>query len=201
MFSLATPVVKASAGQRRAVLAHATPDRRAVVSGFVAGVASLVAGKASADVTPVDLFDDRKRTGKGSGFDLIYEARDLDLPQNQRDGISQFKKDLAATKARYSASAKRIEGPLGDYINKSYWTEAREELRRQVGNFRQDLNTIASSKASKVERKEAQAKAKALIGACEELDYAIQTKDLPKAQKLYGAVKKELSTFTSSALA
>lgn len=87
-------------------------------------MASLVAGKASADVTPVDLFDDRKRTAKGTGFDLIYEARDLDLPQNQRDGISQFKGDLKATKARYTASAKRIEGPLGDYINKSYWYES-----------------------------------------------------------------------------
>lgn len=70
-----------------------------------------------------------------------------------------------------------------------------------MGNFRQDLNTIASAKGSKAERKEAQAKAKSLITACEELDYAIQTKDLPKAQKLYGAVKQELSTFTSSALA
>jgi photosystem II oxygen-evolving enhancer protein 3 len=91
-----------------------------IVAGFVAGVASL-AGKASADVTPVDLFDDRKKTAKGTGFDLIYEARDLDLPQNTRDGITQFKSDLKATKARYSASAARIEGPLGEYINKSYW--------------------------------------------------------------------------------
>lgn len=61
-----------------------------------------------------------------------------------------------------------------------------------------DLNTIASSKTSKADVKAAQAKAKALITACEELDYAIQSKDLPKAQKLYGAVKKELSTFSSA---
>jgi photosystem II oxygen-evolving enhancer protein 3 len=80
-------------------------------------------------------------------------------------------------------------------------TEAKEELRRQVGNFRMDLNTIASSKGSKAERKEVAAKAKSLIGACEELDYAIQTKNLDKAQKLYSKVKSELSSFTSTALA
>jgi photosystem II oxygen-evolving enhancer protein 3 len=90
-----------------------------IVAGFVAGVASL-AGKASADVTPVDLFDDRKKT-KGTGFEIIYEARDLDLPQNERDGITQFKADLGATKARYTESAKRITGPLGEFIDKSYW--------------------------------------------------------------------------------
>lgn len=70
-----------------------------------------------------------------------------------------------------------------------------------MGNFRMDLNTIASSKASKPERKAAQAQAKALIQACEELDYAIQTKNLPKAQTLYGNVKKELSNFTANSLA
>jgi hypothetical protein len=86
----------------------------------VAGVSSLTAGKALADATPVDLFDDRKRV-KGTGYDLIYEARDLDLPQNVRDGITQFRGDLTATKARFQESSKRIEGQLGTYINKSYW--------------------------------------------------------------------------------
>lgn len=64
-----------------------------------------------------------------------------------------------------------------------------------------DLNTIASAKGSKSERKEAAAKARSLILACEDLDYAIQTKNYDSAQKLYSAVKKELSTFTSSAVA
>ena len=90
-----------------------------IVAGFIAGVASLSGGKAlAADAaTPVDLFDDRKKTGKGTGFDLIYEARDLDLSQNERDGISQFKGDLKATKARYQEASKRINGPLGQYLS------------------------------------------------------------------------------------
>jgi hypothetical protein len=52
----------------------------------VAAGAALLVGKAQA-VTPVDLFDDRK--ARKTGFDLIYEARDLDLPQSTRDGLDQ----------------------------------------------------------------------------------------------------------------
>jgi photosystem II oxygen-evolving enhancer protein 3 len=59
-----------------------------VLAGFVAAGAALVAGKAQA-VTPVDLFDDRK--ARNTGFDLIYEARDLDLPQSKRDGLDQVR--------------------------------------------------------------------------------------------------------------
>ena len=57
-----------------------------VLAGFVAAGAALLANKAEA-VTPVDLFDDRK--ARDTGFDLIYEARDLDLPQSVRDGLTQ----------------------------------------------------------------------------------------------------------------
>lgn len=49
-------------------------------------------------LTPVDLFDDRK--AKQTGFDLIYEARELDLPQNVRDGMTQARSNLADTKKR-----------------------------------------------------------------------------------------------------
>lgn len=48
-----------------------------MVGSFLAGVAALAAGPAVA--AKIDLFDDRKAVEKG--FDLIYEARDLDLPQ------------------------------------------------------------------------------------------------------------------------
>ena len=80
-------------------------------------------------------------------------------------------------------------------------TVAKEELRLQVGNFRQDLNTLAASKGTKAERKAGLAKAKELIVACEDLDYAMTKKDLGKAQALYGNVKSKLSDFQSYALA
>lgn len=90
-----------------------------MLSGFVAGVSALTAGKAFADATPVDLFDDRSVRNKG--FDIIYEARDLDLPQNERDGISQFRGDLGATKARYTEAERRINTKLGEYVSSQYW--------------------------------------------------------------------------------
>jgi photosystem II oxygen-evolving enhancer protein 3 len=60
-----------------------------VLAGFVAaGAALLAAPKAQAN-TAVDLFDDRK--ARDTGFDIIYEARDLDLPQSKRDGLDQVR--------------------------------------------------------------------------------------------------------------
>jgi hypothetical protein len=58
-----------------------------VLAGFVAAGAALLAAPKAQAVTPVDLFDDRK--ARNTGFDLIYEARDLDLPQSVRDGLTQ----------------------------------------------------------------------------------------------------------------
>ena len=80
-------------------------------------------------------------------------------------------------------------------------TEAKEELRRQVGNFRQDLRTLASAKGSKDERKAALAAAKDLIVAAEKLDFAIRSKDPKEADKLYAALKTRLSTFTTTVVA
>lgn len=68
------------------VRASAEESRRAVLGGLLAGVAALTASSAQA----MDLIDDRK--AKQNGFDIIYEARDLDLPQATRDGLSQVRR-------------------------------------------------------------------------------------------------------------
>jgi photosystem II oxygen-evolving enhancer protein 3 len=52
----------------------------------VLGAAGLALG---APARAADIFDDRKVREKG--FDLIYEARDLDLPQNVREGFTQVR--------------------------------------------------------------------------------------------------------------
>lgn len=85
----------------------------------MAGVSAFATGKAFADATPVDLFDDRG--AKKKGFEIIYEARDLDLPQAQRDGISQFRGDLSATKDRYAEAERRLNTKLGEYVSSQYW--------------------------------------------------------------------------------
>jgi photosystem II oxygen-evolving enhancer protein 3 len=58
------------------VRASAEDSRRAVLGGLLAGVAALAASPAA---NAIDIRDDRK--ARANGFDLIYEARDLDLPQ------------------------------------------------------------------------------------------------------------------------
>ncbi len=52
---------------------------------------------------------------------VIYEARDLDLPQNVRDGLTQGRADLAATKARVKASESRIDSELEPFVKRNYW--------------------------------------------------------------------------------
>lgn len=50
-----------------------------------------------------------------------YEARDLDLDQRVRDGLSQVRGDLALAKNRIKESEKRIDSTLPNYISKGYW--------------------------------------------------------------------------------
>ena len=56
-----------------------------VLAGFAAFAGLAVAKSANA----VDIQDDRKVRDKG--FDLIYEARELELPQSVRDGLAQVR--------------------------------------------------------------------------------------------------------------
>ena len=59
-----------------------------MLSGFAAA-ATLLAANAVQAAASIDLFDDR--AAKQKGYDLIYEARDLDLPQSVRDGLTQVR--------------------------------------------------------------------------------------------------------------
>ncbi len=64
--------------------------------------------------------DDRKaRTEKG--FDIIYEARDLDLDQRERDGMTQARTDIETTKKRVKGSEAKIDTELEPLIKKNYW--------------------------------------------------------------------------------
>ena len=151
-----------------------------VLGGFAAGAAALLAaGRADAAASPIDLFDDR--AAKQKGFDIIYEARDLDLPQSVRDGFTQARASLDETKKRVKESEKRIDSAIAPSVDKAYWTEAREELRRQVGTLRFDLNALASAKAGKEDKKKALALSKDFLAAVEDLDLALRKKDKASA--------------------
>ena len=180
---------------RRSVVVNASAEesRRAVLSGLFAGAAALSAGKAMA-ATPVDLIDDRKAIEKG--FDIIYEARDLDLTQSQRDGLTQARGSLEATKARVAEAATRIKTDVAADIEKEYWTEAKEELRRQVGTLRFDLNTLASVSGDKATKKAAIAANKALIKKIEELDYEVIQKNKTAALEKLPVVVESLAQYS-----
>lgn len=175
---------------RSAVVARAEVDRRALL----AGVAALSAAIAAPAANAVDIIDDR--AAKAKGFDIIYEARDLDLPQGQRDGLFQARGDVELTKKRIAESVGRINGKLGSDIEKKYWTEAREELRRQVGTLSFDINTLASS-LGKADRKEAEALKKTLKAEVTALDFAIRKKNKDVAVKEYADVKAALGAVLS----
>merc|ERR1712124_129258 len=103
---------------------------------LAAGLAAFCIAYSASAVTPVDLKDDRK--AKSMGFDLIYEARDLDLPQSVRDGLTQARTSINQTKNRVLVSRKLLSERIVPLIQKAYWTEAKEALRLQVGTLRFD---------------------------------------------------------------
>lgn len=157
---------------------------------MLAGLAAISAPAANA----VDIIDDRQ--AKAKGFDIIYEARDLDLPQAQRDGLLQARSDVELTKKRIAESKARIAGKLSGDIEKKYWTEAREELRRQVGTLSFDINTLAAQ-LTKADRKEAEALKKTLKAEVTALDFAIRKKNKDVAVKELADVQAALGAVLS----
>merc|ERR1712036_212695 len=135
--------------------------------------------------------DDLK--AKSTGFDIIYEARDLDLPQNVRDGLTQARSSVDDTKKRVAESKKRITQEVLPYIKKSYWTKAKEALRLQVGTLRFDLNTLAETKP-KAEKKAALAAKKQFFNDMEKVDFAIREKKMDTALKSYGVAVSSLDS-------
>merc|ERR1712170_341851 len=131
-------------------------------------------------VTSVDVKDDRK--AKSNVFDLIYEARDLDLPQDVRDGLTQARSSIDETKNRVVQLKKCITLEVPSYIKKAYWTEARESLRLRVGTLRFDLNTLVEAKP-RAEKKVAVAAKKQFFNDVEKVDYAIREKKHGKCNK------------------
>jgi photosystem II oxygen-evolving enhancer protein 3 len=157
-------------------------ERRELMNAAAFAVAASFAGTASA-LSPIDLRDDKK--ARSNGFDIIYEARDGELPENERNGYTQARSSLDDTKARVKGIKNLISKDMPPLIQKAYWTQAKEKLRLQVGTLRFDLNTLAAAKPSKSEKKSALAANKAFIVSAEKLDFAIRQKNKADAEKAY----------------
>lgn len=108
-----------------------------------------------------------------------------------RDGLSQARDSLAATKARIAEAERRVDSKLGGFVEKKYWTLAREELRGQLGTLRFDLNTVASTLPKDGKKAALAAKAE-FLAAADKLDYAIRQKDSGKAAAALAATQAAL---------
>jgi photosystem II oxygen-evolving enhancer protein 3 len=74
---------------------------------------------------------------------------------------------------------------MATYVNKAYWTQARNELRRQVGTMRFDINNLVENKGSGKED------AKAFYKNVEKLDFAIRQKDKAAATAALAVVQAQ----------
>merc|ERR1712187_139733 len=148
-------------------------------------------------VTAVDLKDDRKVLA--NGFDLIYEARDLSLPQSVRDGLTQARGSVDDTKKRVVELKNCLNSESLSFIKKAYWTKAKESLRLRVGTLRFDLNTLVETK-TKTEKKTANKAKKQFFDDIEKIDFAIREKNMDKALKAYEIAAKSLDAVLADVL-
>lgn len=81
---------------------------------------------------------------------------------------------------------------MATYVNKAYWTQARNELRRQVGTMRFDINNLVETKGSGKED------AKAFYKNVEKLDFAIRQKDKEAATAALAVVQAQGDTLIKS---
>jgi len=148
------------------------PSSLQAVSLLVAGIVALNAAPALA-LNSIELTD--QRVTNKEGLQLIYEARDLNIAESTRQaGASRFafqKLTTAQTAVRAKESISRLDQDMVTYVNKAYWTQAANELRRQVGTMRFDINNLVENKGT------GKAEAKAFFKSVEKLDFAIRQKD------------------------
>ena len=152
------------------------------ISFVAASVIALQASPALA-MNAIELTD--KRAENVGGLQLIYEARDLNINESTRgDGASRFalqKLSTEQTAARAKEAAARLSGEVSEYVNKKYWTQAGNALRRAVYTLRFDVNNLVAEKGGDADA------AKDLFKTIESLDFAIRSKDLDTASPLAAA--------------
>jgi len=155
------------------------------------GAMALGANKALAAATAPDIIDDRK--AKANGFDIIYEARDLSLDQDTRDGMTQAREGLKDTKVRVADAEKKLT-EAGTFVDKKYWTEGRNVLRRLVGTLRFDLAALADTKSG-ADKKAAIKANKEFFSDLESLDLAMYKKNPVAGKKAY---EKTLASYKAA---
>eukprot|EP00227_Mantoniella_beaufortii_P007407 CAMPEP_0197592150 /NCGR_PEP_ID=MMETSP1326-20131121/14793_1 /TAXON_ID=1155430 /ORGANISM="Genus nov. species nov., Strain RCC2288" /LENGTH=208 /DNA_ID=CAMNT_0043157805 /DNA_START=20 /DNA_END=646 /DNA_ORIENTATION=+ len=175
--------------KRTSVIVQASGDAKSkAISFFAAGVIAFSASPAVA-LNQIELAD--QRVANKNGLQLIYEARDLNLSESSRGEASSrnsFQKlTTKQSLARASESVSRFNGDMVTYIDKAYWTQAANEVRRQVGTLRYDMNNLVETNGTATSR----AEAKAFYKSIEALDFAVRKKDQVGAKALLIVVQDQ----------
>jgi len=167
--------------------------RREMFSVLFAGV-----GVASFKALPANAYDQYDKYIKGNGngassigiedkrkenpgVQLIYEARDVDLPLKERYVFSRDQeagKDMTpeTTLNRINDARVRIDGEVRKAIGGNDWALARNQLRTRVSFLRYDLNYLVSLK-DKQAKKEAIELKKNALAKIEDLDFQLRNKN------------------------
>ena len=185
--------IRAKAPRASVVVKASASDKAKSAAVLAAGIVALNATPAFA-LNAIELTDQRE-TNK-NGLQLIYEARDLNISQSVRqEGASRFsfqKLTPAQTAIRAKDSISRLDQDMATYVDKAYWTQARNELRRQVGTMRYDINNLVELKGS------GEADAKTFYKNVEKLDFAIRQKDSAAAKAALAVVQEQGKALISS---
>merc|ERR1719217_264242 len=200
-------IMRMTTATRRRTLRRNTTGRKYVVNAknqernsrremFGLMFAGVVAGGAAVkEANAYDKYDSYiKPTGKGAtsigiedmrkknaGVQLIYEARDIDLPLKDRYVYSrdaEAGKEMTpdATVKRIGDARDRIDGEVRAAIQGQDWAKARNALRGRAGFLRFDLNYLVSLK-DKASKKEAIELKKSALQKIEDLDYQLRLKN------------------------
>ena len=82
----------------------------------------------------------------------------------------------------------------GAAIEKQYWVNGREELRRFLGTLRFDINTLAATSPPSTAKKLLATK-KDMFDNIDKMDFAMRSKNQAAAAKAYDTVVKQMATF------
>jgi len=194
---------------KRAVLCKAATtcslesNTRRQALGFMAAGASLLSANGAFAEPPKMQVKDFGEVNRTGGLQEIYEARELANDNKPKAGsgtrFALKKLDVSGTKARVAESGKRLETEIAPLIESKYFPVAREELRRQVGYLRFDLNALVAE-LPKDQKKSAAAKKDDLIDKIEALDFQLRQKNQEKASAALGAVNSAFGDATAGLL-
>ena len=138
---------------------------------------------------------------KNAGVQLIYEARDVDLPLKDRylysrDGEAGKEMTPESTLQRISDARGRIDGEVRTAIAGNDWVKARNGLRSRAGFLRFDLNYLVSLK-DKAAKKEAIKLKTSALQKIEDLDFQLRQKDQASSEKKIEVALAELNKAVS----